>query len=415
MSSEQNNRTAVIETNKGTIKFRLYEKKAPITTANFISLAEQGFYDGLTFHRVEPGFVIQGGDPQGNGTGGSGKTIKLEVSPQLKHGEAGAVAMASSSKPDSASSQFYITLAPAPFLDGNYAVFGRVTEGLEVARQICVGDQMKSVRIIKSGVTLPESAEGQSGSSPNVPQSDNMENPDYKFPKIEKQKSHLPIVNDKCSICLTRTECRRAELYAIAYLRYTFRFFGYSPGGRPSDIFCSRYLGTEHFHFCPSCVEILTAPNTRSNRMYAAVSGSVVALAALEVIFLSSHVEWYVTLPTVVVGLFSFVFIFLFNIFPAIWPNLEETRVLEEAARKALEERETTSARKYDPELHGFSPTEKYPPHGWAQLLENNDHMPNTAVIKFVPPLTLNAYNGKTFLDGLGRPWCDSSQKERMQ
>jgi cyclophilin family peptidyl-prolyl cis-trans isomerase len=145
--SEKNNRTALIETNKGTIKFTLYEDDAPITTANFIGLAEQGFYDGLTFHRVEPGFVIQGGDPHGNGTGGSNKTIKLEVSPKLKHGEAGAVAMARSSSPDSASSQFYITLAPTPFLDGNYAVFGRVTEGLEVAQQIRVGDQMKSVRI----------------------------------------------------------------------------------------------------------------------------------------------------------------------------------------------------------------------------------------------------------------------------
>ena len=145
---ETNNRTAIMETNQGTIKFILYEKEAPITTANFIELAEQGFYNGLTFHRVEPGFVIQGGDPRGNGTGGSGKNIKLEISPNLKHGEAGAVAMARSQHPDSASSQFYITLAPTPFLDGNYAVFGRVTEGLDVVRQIRVGDQMNSVRIV---------------------------------------------------------------------------------------------------------------------------------------------------------------------------------------------------------------------------------------------------------------------------
>jgi peptidyl-prolyl cis-trans isomerase B (cyclophilin B) len=145
--SEKSNRTVTIETDKGTIKFTLYEQDAPITTANFIGLAEEGFYTGLTFHRVEPGFVIQGGDPRGNGTGGSSKTIKLEVSPKLKHGEAGAVAMARSSNPDSASSQFYITLGPASFLDGNYAVFGRVTEGLEVVQQIRVGDKMKSVRI----------------------------------------------------------------------------------------------------------------------------------------------------------------------------------------------------------------------------------------------------------------------------
>jgi peptidyl-prolyl cis-trans isomerase B (cyclophilin B) len=141
-------RTAVIETNKGTIKFTLHEELAPITTANFVELAEGGFYDGLTFHRVEPNFVIQGGDPNGNGTGGSSKRIKLEVSPNLKHGDAGAVAMARSQHPDSASSQFYITLGPAPFLDMNYAVFGRVTEGLDVVRQIRVGDRMNSVQII---------------------------------------------------------------------------------------------------------------------------------------------------------------------------------------------------------------------------------------------------------------------------
>lgn len=142
------NRTAIIETNKGTIKFELNEDLAPITTANFINLAEGKFYDGLTFHRVEPGFVIQGGCPRGNGTGGSDKKIPLEVTPNLKHGEAGAVAMARSSDPNSASSQFYITLAPTPFLDMNYAVFGRVTEGLDVVKQIRVGDTMTSVKIV---------------------------------------------------------------------------------------------------------------------------------------------------------------------------------------------------------------------------------------------------------------------------
>jgi cyclophilin family peptidyl-prolyl cis-trans isomerase len=141
------NRTATIETNKGTIKFELYEDLAPITTANFIGLAESKFYDGLTFHRVEPNFVIQGGCPLGNGTGGSDKRIPLEVTPNLKHGAAGAVAMARSSHPDSASCQFYITLGPAAFLDMNYAVFGRVTEGMEVVRQIRVGDTMSSVQI----------------------------------------------------------------------------------------------------------------------------------------------------------------------------------------------------------------------------------------------------------------------------
>ena len=141
------NRTATIETNKGTIKFELYEDLAPITTNNFIGLAESNFYDGLTFHRYVKDFVIQGGCPQGTGTGGSGKHVKLEVSPNLKHGEAGGVAMARSSAPDSASSQFYITLAPAAFLDMQYAVFGRVTEGLDVALSLREGDKMNKVTI----------------------------------------------------------------------------------------------------------------------------------------------------------------------------------------------------------------------------------------------------------------------------
>src|SRR5688572_24447023 len=101
------NRTAIIETNKGAIKVILNEDLAPLTTANFIELAEKNFYDGLKFHRVEPGFVIQGGCPYGTGTGGSGKNIPLEVSPNLKHGDAGALAMARASDPNSASSQFY--------------------------------------------------------------------------------------------------------------------------------------------------------------------------------------------------------------------------------------------------------------------------------------------------------------------
>jgi peptidyl-prolyl cis-trans isomerase B (cyclophilin B) len=141
------NRTATIETNKGTIKFELNEDLAPNTTANFVELAEKNFYDGLKFHRYEPGFVIQGGCPHGTGTGSSDKKIKLEVTPNLKHGDAGAVAMARSSDPNSASCQFYITLGPAAFLDGQYAVFGRVTEGLEVVKTIRAGDVMNKVTI----------------------------------------------------------------------------------------------------------------------------------------------------------------------------------------------------------------------------------------------------------------------------
>ena len=148
------NRRAILETNKGTITIELYEDLAPITAGNFIDLIEKKFYDGLSFHRYEPGFVIQGGDPRGNGTGGyvdpqtgSERRIKLEVSPALKHGAAGGVAMARSSNPDSASSQFYITIGPAAFLDMNYAVFGRVIDGLDAVLQLRAGDKMTSVTI----------------------------------------------------------------------------------------------------------------------------------------------------------------------------------------------------------------------------------------------------------------------------
>ena len=140
-------KTVTIETDKGTIKFGLYEEDAPITTANFIKLAESGFYNGLTFHRVEPGFVIQGGCPRGDGTGQSEPMIPLEVSPQLKHDDAGVVAMARRPDPNSASCQFYITLGKQSFLDGQYAVFGRVTEGLDVVNSIQRGDKMITVTV----------------------------------------------------------------------------------------------------------------------------------------------------------------------------------------------------------------------------------------------------------------------------
>lgn len=141
-------RRATITTDKGVIIVELYGKDAPLTVANFVKLANARFYDGLTFHRVEPGFVIQGGDPDGNGSGGPGYSIKLEISPKLKHIN-GALAMARSNDPDSAGSQFYITLGAQPALDGKYAVFGKVVKGMDVAQQIAIGDKIVSVRIQK--------------------------------------------------------------------------------------------------------------------------------------------------------------------------------------------------------------------------------------------------------------------------
>lgn len=140
------NRFAIIETNKGTIKAELYEDSAPITTKNFIKLADSGFYNGLKFHRYEPGFVIQGGDPRGDGTGGSSQIIPLEINKNLTHVK-GALAMARTNDPNSATSQFYITLAPAPFLDGNYAVFGKVVSGMDVVEQLRAGDKMINITI----------------------------------------------------------------------------------------------------------------------------------------------------------------------------------------------------------------------------------------------------------------------------
>jgi peptidylprolyl isomerase/peptidyl-prolyl cis-trans isomerase B (cyclophilin B) len=136
---------ARIATEKGTIVFRFYPLDAPQHSAAFIKLARAGFYDGLTFHRVEPGFVIQGGDPDGNGTGGPGYQLDAEFN-EHKH-VTGTVAMARSSNPNSAGSQFYICLGDAPFLNRQYTVFGQVVEGQDVVDAIRVGDVMTTVTI----------------------------------------------------------------------------------------------------------------------------------------------------------------------------------------------------------------------------------------------------------------------------
>ena len=142
-------RQAVIETTRGNITVVLYEKDARITAANFVSLVNRKFYNGLVFHRVEPGFVVQTGDPQGTGYGGSGKTIPLETSPVLRHNTEGTLGMAHNpDDPNSASSQFYITLAPTPGLDGKHAVFGRVVKGMDVVKRVQVGDKMKKVYLL---------------------------------------------------------------------------------------------------------------------------------------------------------------------------------------------------------------------------------------------------------------------------
>jgi peptidyl-prolyl cis-trans isomerase A (cyclophilin A) len=129
------NRIAVIETNMGTMELELFEDKAPITTSNFINLTEQGFYDGIIFHRIIDGFMIQGGDPTGTGMGGSENTVLDEFHEDLKHDSKGILSMANRG-PNTGTSQFFITLAPQPHLNGLHSVFGKVISGEDVLEKI---------------------------------------------------------------------------------------------------------------------------------------------------------------------------------------------------------------------------------------------------------------------------------------
>ena len=130
------NRIAVFDTNMGEFEIELFEDKTPITTKNFIDLAQEGFYDGVIFHRIIDGFMIQGGDPTGTGMGGPGYTIEDEFTPELTHESEGILSMANTGRPHTGGSQFFITLAATPWLDGHHTVFGQVVKGMEVVREI---------------------------------------------------------------------------------------------------------------------------------------------------------------------------------------------------------------------------------------------------------------------------------------
>ena len=157
--------------NGGVIKAELYPEVAPNTVNNFISLVKQGFYDGIIFHRVIPGFMIQGGDPKGVGSGGPGYCIKGEFRANVFKNELlhsrGVLSMARTMAPNSAGSQFFIMHEDAPHLDGQYAAFGRVIEGIEVVDEICkvrtdyndrprINQTMKKVTVDTFGVDYPE-------------------------------------------------------------------------------------------------------------------------------------------------------------------------------------------------------------------------------------------------------------------
>lgn len=128
------------------IELDFFPEEAPNTVANFEKLANEGFYDGLTFHRIIPGFVSQGGCPQGTGTGGSGQTIKCETKGNPHKHEAGSLSMAHAGK-DTGSSQFFLVHEPQPHLDGVHTVFGKITSGLEFAKNMSMGDKMKEVKV----------------------------------------------------------------------------------------------------------------------------------------------------------------------------------------------------------------------------------------------------------------------------
>ncbi len=138
--------SAVISTNRGEINVDLHEDKAPVTVANFANLAQRGYYDGLTFHRVLPDFMIQGGCPEGTGTGGPGYRFEDECSPDLSHDGPGVLSMANAG-PGTNGSQFFITHVETPWLDGKHTIFGRTTSGRDLVDAIQQGDTIEKITI----------------------------------------------------------------------------------------------------------------------------------------------------------------------------------------------------------------------------------------------------------------------------
>jgi peptidyl-prolyl cis-trans isomerase B (cyclophilin B) len=145
----------ILKTTKGNIEATLFASKAPLTVANFLNLAQQNYYDGITFHRVIADFMIQGGDPTGTGSGGPGYRFEDEIVPGLKHSKPGIFSMANAG-PGTNGSQFFITHVPTPHLDGKHSVFGEVTKGQDVVNAIQRGDKIESIEILDSTDALFE-------------------------------------------------------------------------------------------------------------------------------------------------------------------------------------------------------------------------------------------------------------------
>jgi len=146
--SKPRNPLVSVKTEKGLFVLELYPQEAPVAVGNCIKLVKEKFYEGLTFHRYEPGTLIQGGDPRGDGTGGPGYQIKDEKNKELTH-ERGAVGMAKTPAPNSAGSQFYICLRPLHFLDGRYTLFAKIIRGMDVVEKLRAGDRMEKLIVIE--------------------------------------------------------------------------------------------------------------------------------------------------------------------------------------------------------------------------------------------------------------------------
>lgn len=147
MSDSNKDIRIIFKTDKGDIKATVFASETPLTAASFLNLAKRGYYNGLTFHRVIPDFMIQGGDPTGTGTGGPGYKFGDEIRPNLKHSKPGILSMANAG-PGTNGSQFFITHVATPWLDGKHTVFGEVTEGQDVVNKISGGDKITSIEIL---------------------------------------------------------------------------------------------------------------------------------------------------------------------------------------------------------------------------------------------------------------------------
>ncbi len=160
MTASAETRGIIFETSRGNITISFYDQKAPLTVANFANLTQRGFYDGLSFHRVIPDFMVQGGDPEGSGRGGPGYRFKDEFDPSLKHDAPGYLSMANAG-PGTNGSQFFITHVPTPWLDGMHTIFGKVTEGQSVVDSIKQGDKIVKATLVGDFAALFESQKTQ--------------------------------------------------------------------------------------------------------------------------------------------------------------------------------------------------------------------------------------------------------------